>query len=386
MRVAPAYRLTALAGLLLLAACGETNTYVAPPPPKVAVALPVQQPVNRYLESTGYASAVATVDLVARVQGFLQEITYQDGAPVKKGTSLFVIEPEPYRLKLEQAQAAEAGAQASVTQADAEYKRQADLGAKEFASKSNVDTALATRDQARANLLQAQSNTKIARINLDYTNVTAPLDGIVTAHLVSVGELVGVSGPTQLATVVHLDPIYVNFAINEQDVQRLRADQVRRGLSIEAARAELKNVPIEVGLQTETGYPRKGVFDYAAPIVNQSTGTHDVRGVLQNPDRSLLPGNFVRVRVPIGEPKDAVLVPDVALGTDLAGRYVLVVNADNVVEQRKVQTGQVVGGLRVIENGLKGDERVVVAGMLRAIPGQRVDPQLQTAAAAPASK
>jgi len=327
-----------------------------------------------------------TVDLVARVQGFLQEINYQDGGPVKKGTTLFVIEPDPYRLKLEQAQAAEAGAKASVTQADAEYQRQAELGGKEFASKATVDQALATRDQARANLLQAEVNTKLAKINDDYTNVTAPFDGVATAHQVSVGELVGANGPTQLATVVQLDPIYVNFAINEQDVQQLRADQIRRGLSLTRAREELQKIPIEAGLQTEIGYPHRGALEYAAPVVNQSTGTHDVRAVFQNPDRVLLPGNFLRVRVPVGQQREAVLVPDVALGSDLAGRYVLVVNADNVVEQRKVETGPVEGELRVIENGLKGDERVVVGGMLRAIPGQKVDPQMQTAVAAPASQ
>jgi len=386
MQKTVARQLMGFAVLLLLTACGETNTYVASPPPKIAVTLPVRRPVTRYLEATGYASAVNTVDLVARVQGFLQEINYQDGGPVKKGATLFVIEPDPYRLKVEQAQAAEAGARASVTQADAEYQRQAELGGKEFASKATVDQALAARDQARANLLQAEVNTKLAKINYDYTNVTAPFDGVATAHQVSVGELVGAGAPTQLATVVQLDPIYVNFSINEQDVQRLRADQIRRGLSLARAREELQKIPIEAALQTESGYPHRGVLEYAAPVVNQSTGTHDVRAVFQNPERALLPGNFLRVRVPVGQQRDAVLVPDVALGSDLTGRYLLVVNADNVVEQRKVETGPVEGELRVIENGLKGDERVVVGGTLRAIPGQKVDPQVQTAVAAPASQ
>jgi len=386
MQKTVARQLMGFAVLLLLTACGETNTYVASPPPKIAVTLPVRRPVTRYLEATGYASAVNTVDLVARVQGFLQEINYQDGGPVKKGATLFVIEPDPYRLKVEQAQAAEAGARASVTQADAEYQRQAELGGKEFASKATVDQALAARDQARANLLQAEVNTKLAKINYDYTNVTAPFDGVATAHQVSVGELVGAGAPTQLATVVQLDPIYVNFSINEQDVQRLRADQIRRGLSLARAREELQKIPIEAALQTESGYPHRGVLEYAAPVVNQSTGTHDVRAVFQNPERALLPGNFLRVRVPVGQQRDAVLVPDVALGSDLTGRYLLVVNADNVVEQRKVETGAVEGELRVIKNGLKGDERVVVGGTLRAIPGQKVDPQVQTAVAAPASQ
>jgi RND family efflux transporter MFP subunit len=165
----------------------------------------------------------------------------------------------------------------------------------------------------------------------------------------------------------------VNFNVSEQDVLRIRAEAARRGMSAN----DLRQLPVEVGLQTETGYPHKGKLDYASPTLNQSTGTLAVRGVLPNPDRVLLPGYFVRVRVPFDEQKDALLVPDVALGTDQAGRYLLVVNAENVVEQRKVQVGQSEGGLRVIEAGLKPDDRVVTAGLLRAIPGQKVDPQVK---------
>jgi RND family efflux transporter MFP subunit len=307
------------------------------------------------------------------VQGFLQSINYEDGAFVKQGATLFTIEPETYKLKLEQAQAAESGAQASLKQAEADFKRQSELVQRQAVSQATLDTSTSTRDNVQANLLQAQANTKIAAVNYGYTNVTAPFDGIVTAHLVSVGELVGVSSPTQLATIVALDPIYVNFNVNEQDVLRIREDARRRGMTVN----ELRQLPIEVGLQTETGYPHKGKLDYVSPNVNQSTGTLAVRGILPNPDRALLPGFFVRIRVPFDEQNNALLVPDTALGADQAGRYVLVVNADNVVEQRKVQIGSLDGGLRVIETGLKGDDRVVVAGLLRAIPGQKVDPQLQ---------
>jgi RND family efflux transporter MFP subunit len=355
-----------------LSAC-EQNAFVPPPPPKVEVAVPVQKPVTRYLDATGNTAAIKNVDLVARVQGFLQSINYQDGTFVKEGTTLFTIEPETYKLKLEQAQAAEVGAQASVKQAEADFKRQTELVQKQAVSQSTLDTSTSTRDNAQANLQQAQANTKIAQVNYGYTNVAAPFDGIVSAHLVSVGELVGVSSPTQLATIVALDPIYVNFNVNEQDVLRVREDARRRGLTVN----EIRQSPIEVGLQTETGYPHKGKLDYLSPTLNQSTGTLAVRGILPNPDRILLPGFFVRIRVPFDEQKDALLVPDVALGSDQAGRYVLVVNGENVVEQRKVQVGPLEGELRVIESGLKGDDRVVIGGLLRAIPGQKVDPQLQ---------
>jgi RND family efflux transporter MFP subunit len=362
----------AVSAFTMLSGC-EQNTFVPPPPPKVDVAPPIQKSITRYLDATGSTAPIKSVDLVARVQGFLQAINYQDGSFVKEGTTLFTIEPETYRLKVEQAQAAEAGAQASLKQAENDFKRQAELVQKQAVSQSTLDTSTSNRDNAQANLQQAQVNTRIAQVNYGYTNVSAPFDGVVTAHLVSIGELVGVASPTQLATIVALDPIYVNFNVNEQDVQRVRAEARRRGMTIE----DLRQLPVEIGLQTETGYPHRGTLDYLSPLVNQSTGTLAVRGILKNPDRVLLPGYFVRVRVPFEQKENALLVPDVALGSDQAGRYVLVVNAENVVEQRKVRIGPLEGDLRVIESGLKADDKVVVAGLLRAVPGQKVDPQLR---------
>jgi RND family efflux transporter MFP subunit len=335
--------------------------------------LPVQRPITRYLEETGNTAPIKSVDLVARVQGFLQSIDYTDGAFVKEGTPLFTIEPETYKLKLEQAEAAEVGAQASLKQAEADYKRQADLVARQAVAQATLDNSTSNRDNAQANLQQAQANTKIAEVNVGYTKVTAPFDGIVSAHLVSVGELVGAASPTQLATIVALDPIYVNFNVNERDVLRVREDARRRGITT----ADLKSLPIEVGLQTETGYPHQGRLDYAAPTINQSTGTLAVRGIIPNPDRVLLPGYFVRIRVPVEKQADALLVPDTALGSNQIGRYFLVVTGENVVEQRKVEIGPLEGELRVIESGLKAEDRVIAAGLLRAVPGQKVDPQLQ---------
>jgi RND family efflux transporter MFP subunit len=325
---------------------------------------------------TGSAAAVNTANLVARVPGFVHEINYQDGAIVKKDTLLFTIEPEPYEVKLKQAQAAEAGAEASLKQAQTEYDRQAKLVTTRTASQATYDQALASRDAANANYLQAQANSRLAALNDEYAHVKAPFDGVATARQVSVGEFVGGSAtPTVLATIVQVDPIYVNFDVSEQDVLRVRADMARRGLT----RDDLRKVPVEVGLQTERGYPHRGAFDYAAPSVNPSTGTLPARAILENPDRILLPGYFVRVRIPLEQQPNALLVPDAALGADQSGRYVLVVNKDEVVEQRKVTVGPLEGELRVIEEGLRADDRVVVAGVLRAIPGEKVD--AQTAAA-----
>jgi RND family efflux transporter MFP subunit len=358
-----------------LTACGQSNTYQAPPPPKVTVAKPVEQKVTRYFEATGNAAAVNSANLVARVQGFLTEVKYADGMPVKKGQHLFTIEPEPYQLKLQQSQAAEAAGQAALKQSESDFERQQELLQRQSASKAAFDAAIARRDSDKAKVLQAQADTKQAQINLDYTRVVAPFDGIVTARQVSVGELVGGSGTQVLATIVQLDPIYVNFTASERDVLHVRDMLYRRGQKA----SDLIGTPIEVGLQTDQGYPHKGKLDYIAPTVNQGTGTLAARAELPNESRLMLPGFFVRVRVPLEE-TGALLVPSVALGSDQAGRYVLVVNGENTVEQKKVETGPAVGEMTVIESGLKPDDRVITAGLLRAIPGQKVDPQTQTAA------
>jgi RND family efflux transporter MFP subunit len=367
----------------MLAACGQDNRYVAPPLPKVTVAVAKQQAITRYLELSGNVAAVNSADLVARVPGFVEEVDYQDGAAVKKGTLLFTIEPGPYEVKVQQAQAAQSGAQATLTQAQADFDRQAKLVTTQAASRAQYDQSLATRDSSQANLDQAEANTKLAELNNDYAHVKAPFDGIVTARQVSAGEFVGgTATPTVLATIVQSDPIYVNFNISEQDVLRLRAEIARRGLS----REDIRKVPVEVGTQAETGYPHEGMFDYASPTVNSSTGTLAARGVFANPDRVLLPGYFVRVRIPVEQQANALLVPDSALGSDQGGRYVLVVGKDDVVAQRKVEIGPLVDGLRVIDKGLEADDRVVVAGILRAVPGQKVDPQPAQSSAPAASK
>jgi RND family efflux transporter MFP subunit len=362
--------------LLGLTACGQDNQYVAPPPPKVTVAVPSQGLYTRYLETTGNTAAINSADLVARVAGFVESVNYRDGDDVKKGTLLFTIEPESYKLKLDQSKAAQASSEASLKQAKPAFDRQADLLKSGSTTQAQYDTAMAAMVAAQSAVDQAKVNTQLAQINYDYTQVTAPFDGIVTARQVSVGQYVGgTATPTVLASIVQHDQIYVNFSISEQDVLRIRAEMKRRGLTPK----DLRQVPVEVGLQTETGYPHTGTLDYAAPSVSQSTGTLAVRGILQNDNRALLPGYFVRVRVPLGRVDRAIFVPDVAIGSDQSGRYVLVVNKDNVVEQRPVQIGAAIDGKRVVENGLKPDDRVIVSGLLRAVPGQKVDPQTESA-------
>ena len=363
--------------LLLVAAAAlagckrQENTFVAPPPPQVGVMHPVSRLFTPSLEATGNTVAYDQVDLVARIEGFVQSIDYTDGAQVKRGQTLFVIEPAPYEAKLQQAQAQLASSQADSVYQAAQYQRLSILGKSDFQSQASVD-------QQRARMLQSQSDVQnytaalaLAGINLGYTKVAAPFDGTVTNHLVSVGALVGVSSPTKLASIVQLAPIYVTFNISEQDVLRVRQEMAKAGLTV----ADLKKVVFDVGLMNDQGYSHHGTLDYAAPEVDPSTGTLLVRGVIPNTDYTLLPGYFVRVRVPmphLAEP--ALLVPDVALGTDQAGRYLLVVDQNNVVHQQAVEVGAADGTLRVITKGLSENDQVIVTGLSRAVPGEKVVP------------
>ena len=364
-----------------VAACKPDNKFVAPPPPEVSVALPLQQKVVPYIEQTGNTQAVNTVDLVARVEGFLTEIEYQDGQFAKKGEPLFKIDPTTYAAKVKQAEAEVVSSKALLVQAEAEFKRQETLLRQNISAQNTYDQAKAKRDSNQANVENQTANLVIAQANLDYTGVVAPFDGVVTKRLVSIGELVGATGPTKLATIVQLDPIYVSFNLSEQDVLNIRRNLADRRITLE----QLNKVPIEIGLMTEQGYPHKGHLDYVSPNVDPTTGTVLVRGVFDNPDRTLLPGFFVRVRVPVGlAEKTMLVVPDRVLAEDQAGRYLMVVNKDNVVEQRRVKVGQLlVGNLRAIDSGLSADDRVVITTNGRAIPGAKVVPK-QTTIQAPA--
>lgn len=366
--------------LPLFAACKQENTYQPPPPPRVDVAHPVRQPVSRYFELTGNTQAVQTVDLEARVQGFIEAISYADGDRVVKGTPLFTIQQNTYQAQVEQAKATLASQQATLDNAQSEYYRQSTLGKQEFASQARVQDAKTKVDKAAADVSSARASLDLANINLGYTKVLAPFDGIVTHHLVDVGTLVGVAGPTKLATITQVDPLYAYFSVSEAQVLQIKRQLAKSGRKL----TDMHVVPVEIGLQSEEGYPHAGTLDYVSPNVDPSTGTLLLRGLFDNKARALMPGLFVRVRVPVGRDAAALLVPDSAIGTSQEGSYVLVVGADNVVAQRNVKRAELDGSLRVIDAGLGPADWVVVNGLQRAVPGATVNPrQIDLASAGP---
>ncbi|MFC5507667.1 MULTISPECIES: efflux RND transporter periplasmic adaptor subunit [Hyphomicrobiales] len=378
--IGPRLAMPALLSLAaLLAGCNEKPAASAPPPAEVRVAAPVARPVTRYLELTGQTAAAKRVDLVARVSGTLSEIRYRDGASVKQGDVLFVIEPDNYRLSLQLAEAAEAQQKALLVQAEADLARQKQLALRQAASEAALDNAQSRRDSTAAAREQAAAQVAQAQLNLAYTEVKAPFDGTVSAHLVDQGALVGVGGPTLLASIVQSDPIKVRFSLDEQTVLRIREAMRQRGLTL----AGLGSVPVEIGLDTDAGYPHAGQLDYVAPELDMGSGTLAVRASVPNPKGVLLPGLYVRVRLPLQKDVPSLLVPEAALGASQTGRYVLVVNGQERVEQRAVEIGEASeGGLRVIRSGLSAGDRVVVGLMQNAIPGSRVRPVTDVAKAA----
>ncbi|MGZ5914213.1 MAG: efflux RND transporter periplasmic adaptor subunit [Hyphomicrobium sp.] len=373
----------AFASLLLLGACEQQNKYQPPPPAEVTVAKPDQRKVTLYMELTGSTAPLNRVDLVARVQGFLDKVAYKDGAAVKKGDLLFQIDPEDYKISLQIAQATQQQQEALLIQADADLKRKQDLVKTSAVSIAQVDDSRAKRDSTIAALDQAKGQVEQAKRNLAYTTITAPFDGTMSARLVDPGAMVGAGSPTKLATIVQLDPLYVKFNIDEQQVLTVRERMREMGVTLK----DLGPIPVDIGLQTETGYPHTGILDYVAPEIDTSTGTLAGRAIIDNKDALLEPGLFVRVRIPKQLNVDSLLVPDIALGNNQQGRYLLVVDAKNVVEQRQVEVGELVdGALRIIKSGLKPDERVIVGGVMRALPGNTVVPVTASAAADKSAK
>jgi RND family efflux transporter MFP subunit len=360
------------AGLLLLAAgCGEKKK-PPPPLPEVTVATPVKKRVITAVHYTGTTRAVLSVNIRARVEGFLQKVHFQPDSRVKKGQLLFTIDPRPFVVRLQNAQADLAVRRAELKLAEATVKRMESALAAKAVSEVSVLQAQANVAKARAQVDAARAGVNDARINLGYTRITSPIDGVINRNLKDVGNLVGAGEKTLLATVVTIDPMYAYFTISERDVLRFREMNRKRRVVGESSAdgSGGGSAVILLGLANEQGYPHRGVIDYSDTQVDSRTGTIQLRGRFPNPNKILLPGLFARVRIPLGE-QDALLVPEVALGADQAGRFLLVLNDKSEVERRTVVPGVLEDGLRVIEKGLRPSERVIVKGLQRVRPGLR---------------
>ena len=348
--------------------CTRPNQYVAPPPPEVAVAQPVTEEVTDYIEFTGTTRAVDMVNLRSRVSGYLQSIEFEDGAYVKEGQLLFVIEPEPFEVELASEKAKLRKAEAALKLAEAEVERTRPLVKRGALAMAELDVKIADRDSAAAEVAIAEAAVDQAELNLRYTRITAPISGRIGRHMVDVGNLVQVQ-TTMLTTIENIEPIHVYFNVSENDVLRFIDEQQAAGRSKSDASS------IFVGLSESGGYPFEAKLDYTELGVDPETGTQQRRGVFPNKDHSLLPGLFVRVRIPLGPPAPQLMVSERAIGADQRGTYVLVVDDKNIVERRSVELGVSHKGNRVVKQGLSAGEWIVVNGLQRARPGAPVNPQ-----------
>ena len=378
----------------LVSACEQKQQRPDQPPPKVTISRPIRRNIINYLEYTGNTQAVNSVQLDARVEGYLEKVFFEDGDFVEKGQLLFRIQQNTYTARLKQAEGNVMAQRALLNHAQIEFARYSELFKQKAAAQTDVENWHYQVNSAQAALAIAEAQLDQARLELDYTSVTAPFRGRIGRRLVDPGALVGPStgsaatagtgvsantqaagvgaqtgGGTVLARLTQLDPIYVYFNVNETDVSSLLG---KSGLNPDPANGS--RYPVYMGLAGEEGYPHKGHLDYIDTRVSATTGTLLMRGEFPNPDAGMLPGQYARVRVPAGRERPAILVPKAAVGFDQLGPYVMVVNGQNTVERRNVKTGASRENLYVIENGLTGNEQVIVKGVIRAAPGRRVTP------------
>jgi len=367
--------------VLLLAGCGDSNTYVEPPPPQVTVATPVIQDVTSYLEFTGTTAAIDYAEARARVAGVLESLHFTPGTYVEQGDLLFVIDPRQYEAELQAAEAELASARADEILAQTELARAKELYKKSAGAESDIVKWQGQLGTARAAILRAEAKIEIAALNVEYTQVAAPISGRVGREQVDLGNLVGNGEATLLTEITRFNPMYVYFNLNERDLLRvlkLYKEKIKRdGINTTSVYIQEAQLPVYMGLANEEGYPHEGVFEFAESAVDTGTGTMELRGIFANDEQppALLPGLFARIRVPVASRADMLLVTERAVARDQGGAYLLVVSSENKVERRSVVTGRLIDGLIVIKEGLRKDDRVVVEGVQRARPGRMVAPE-----------
>ncbi len=356
---------------MLLAAC-KGQQAAPPPPPKVTVSKPLEREVLEWDEYTGRLEAVDSVDVRARVSGYLQSIHFTDGQIVKEGDLLFVIDPRPYQASLDRADAELKLAQARLSLAKNALARAKNLLSARAISEEEADTRASDEKVAAATVQQAEAAINAAKLDVEFTQVRAPISGLISRKYVTEGNLInGGTGGTLLTTIVSLNPIYCYFDADEQSFLKYN----RMGLEGLRPDTRTEESPAYLELADETGYPHKGYVDFLDNRVDMQTGTIRGRGVFENPGDILTPGLFARLKIVGSAPYEAILLPDEAVGSDQSQKYVLVVNPETkVVEYKQVQLGPIINGFRVIRSGVKPGDLVIVKGMQRVMPGAVVDP------------
>ena len=375
----------------LVAGCGQGDgqkAASAPPAPTVTVAKPETRTVSDYDEYVGRFTAVDSVEVRARVSGYLDAVDFKDGQMVKQGDLLFTIDKRPFQIALDQAKANLTQAQSNVTFTEADLKRAQQL----VTDKSITEQVFEQRAQAfrnaQASVAAATAAVRQAQLDLNFTELRAPIEGRIGDRRVSPGNLVtgGTTGNTTLlATIVSENPIHFEFTFDEASYLRYQR-MAKQGTDI-ASRGRGPGVDVALKLIDDKDFAHQGRMDFVDNVIDPSTGTIRGRALFDNPNGVFTPGMFARIRVPASPPYQALLVPDAAIGTEQARKYVLTVNADNTVVPKYVTLGQVLpGDLRVIKDGLGADDRVIVDGLMRARPGVKVTPQEKTAQPQPEKK
>lgn len=374
----------AAAFALALAACdqgGPRAAPAAPPPPQVTVARPVVKTVTDHDEFVGRFVAIDAVEIRARVSGYLSAIHFTDGQFVKQGDLLFTIDRRPFQMALDQARANLAQAKANLAYSTADLARGKDLVGRAIISQQTFDQRVQTKSVAEANVAAQEAAVKQAALNLEFTELRAPVSGRIGDRRVSVGNLVmgGTTGTTTLlATIQSSDPIRFEFTADEGSYLRYRRTTKTTPDRVNNA----GKVPVKLKLMDEQIFSHPGHMDFVDNAIDTASGTIRARAVFPNPNGTLTPGMFGRIQVATGPPEEALLVPDSAIGTEQVRKFVLVVDDNNVARAKYVTLGPAIEGLRVVASGLEAGDRVVVNGLMRARPGAKVSPEMSTVAAA----
>jgi RND family efflux transporter MFP subunit len=376
---------------IVFSGCGKKGpALVAPPPAEVTIANPVVSTVTDYFEFPGQTAAVGEVEIRARVTGYIMKVNFEDGQEVKKGELLFEIDPRPYQAALDRVQGELTRQKAVLDKAKADLARSAKLRPSGAVSEDEYEQHVAQLAIATASIQADEAAVRDAELNLEFTKVVSPIDGRVSRARITEGNLVqpGAGESMVLTTVVTTDPIYVYFNIDESALLKYVDRKWQSGEDAHPSRIKDQNIPVEIGLASDDGFPHAGILDFIDNKVDAKTGTIRARGNFENDKQYLTPGLFVRVRIPFGKPHQALLVNERAIGADQRQKFLLAVNKENVVEYRRVTVGSLHDGMRVIESGIRPEDRVIINGLQRSRPGATVNPHAEEkgiAAASPAN-